>query len=88
MPCVPDPKDLLERLAAAAESAMPPAWAADLRGNLRASLRGALERMELVTREELEIQKKVLERTREKLTVLEARLAELERRSSSSGRQD
>lgn len=76
---MPDPQILLEKLAAAAESAMPPAWAADMRANLRAALRGALERMELVTREELDIQKKVLERTREKLVALEARVAELEK---------
>lgn len=79
---MPDPQLLLEKLAAAAESVMPPAWAEDLRQNLRASLRGALERMEIVTREELEIQKKVLERTREKLTTLEARVAELEKRGT------
>jgi hypothetical protein len=79
---MPDPQILLERLAAAAESVMPAAWAADLKENLRAALRGALERMELVSREELETQNKVLERTREKLAVLEARVAELEKRKS------
>jgi BMFP domain-containing protein YqiC len=79
---MPDPQVLFEKLASAAESVMPPAWAADLRDNLRASLRGALERMEVVTRDELDIQKKVLERTREKLASLEARVAELEKQKS------
>jgi len=50
----------------------------DLRRNLRASLEAALGRMELVTREEFDIQAAVLARTRGKLERLEARVAELE----------
>ena len=50
----------------------------DLEQNFRGLLQSSFERMELVSREEFEIQRKVLERTREKLEVLEARLAELE----------
>lgn len=46
----------------------------DLQGRFRQVLTGALERMDLVTREEFEIQKQVLLRTREKLEALEARL--------------
>lgn len=51
----------------------------DLQRNFRALLQSGLERMELVTREEFDIQKAVLEKTREKLEALDARLAELER---------
>ncbi len=50
----------------------------DLQRNLRASLEAALSRLNLVTREEFEIQRAVLQRTREKLKALEARVVALE----------
>lgn len=50
----------------------------DLERNFRGLLDSAFERMELVTREEFDVQRKVLERTREKLTALEAKVAELQ----------
>jgi len=51
---------------------------ADVEKNLNALLKGAFTKMELVTREEFEVQAEVLRHTREKLETLEARLAELE----------
>lgn len=50
----------------------------ELEKNFRNVLRGGLNRLDLVTREEFEVQRAVLSRTREKLEVLEAKLAELE----------
>ena len=50
----------------------------DLENNFRSVLRASLARLDLVTREEFEIQEAVLVRTREKLEALEARLEELE----------
>ncbi len=50
----------------------------DLDRNLRAALEAALARLDLVTREEFEVQSAVLARTRTKLKALEARVAELE----------
>ncbi len=50
----------------------------DLERNFRGLLDSAFERMELVTREEFDVQRKVLERTREKLAELEAKVATLE----------
>jgi BMFP domain-containing protein YqiC len=52
--------------------------AKDVEKNLRAMLSAAFAKFDLATREELEIQAKVLARTREKLSELEARIAELE----------
>ena len=52
--------------------------AADLEKNLRALMQSALGRLDLVTREEYDVQREVLARTRAKLEALEARLAELE----------
>lgn len=50
----------------------------DLAQNFRAALQGGLQRLDLVTREEFEVQREILRRTREKLERLEAQLAELE----------
>jgi len=49
----------------------------DLEDNFRAVLRSGLARLDLVTREEFEVQQAVLARTREKLDLLEARLSRL-----------
>ena len=51
----------------------------DVEKNLRAMLAAAFAHLDLVTREEFDIQSEVLARTREKLAQLEARLAELEK---------
>lgn len=75
-----DPKqldDLAQRLA----SAMPKGiqmLQEDINRNLRASLESGLGRLNLVTREEFDVQSAVLARSREKLALLEARIAELE----------
>ena len=50
----------------------------DLEQNFRRVLRGGLEKLDLVTREEFEVQEAVLARTREKLEALEKKVAELE----------
>lgn len=50
----------------------------DMEKNLRAALQSTLAKLELVTRDEFEVQSAVLQRTREKLEALEARVAELE----------
>lgn len=55
----------------------------DLEENFRSLLRSALARMDLVTREEFEVQAAVLGRTRQLLEQLEGRLAELERREET-----
>lgn len=52
--------------------------ARDLEQNLRAGLSGWLTKLDLVSREEFEVQAEVLARTREKLTQMEQRLSELE----------
>ena len=50
----------------------------DLDRNLKAAMELAFAKMDLVTREEFDIQQQVLTRTREKLRALEARVKELE----------
>lgn len=50
----------------------------DVEKNVKAMLGGAFNKMDLVTREEFDIQQQILIKTREKLMALEARIAELE----------
>ena len=54
--------------------------AADLEKNLRALLASAFGRLDLVTREEFDVQREVLARTRARLQEPEAKLSELEKR--------
>jgi BMFP domain-containing protein YqiC len=51
----------------------------DLENNFRSVLRASLSKLDLVTREEFEVQEAVLAKTRKKLEALEARLEELEK---------
>ncbi|NOX90983.1 MAG: accessory factor UbiK family protein [Gammaproteobacteria bacterium] len=51
----------------------------DMEKNLRAALQATLAKMELVTRDEFDVQSAVLQRSREKLEALEARVTELEK---------
>jgi BMFP domain-containing protein YqiC len=67
--------DLTARLSAFA-AASP---ARDIEKNVRALLSAGLARLDVVTREEYDVQAKLLARTLEKLAALEARVAALER---------
>ena len=75
-----DPKaidDIANRLA----SAIPPGLnnlKDDLEKTFQAVLQGALGKLDLVTREEFEVQKMVLAKTRSKLEDLERRVSEME----------
>jgi BMFP domain-containing protein YqiC len=57
--------------------------AKDIEKNLRGMLSSSFSRLDLVTREEFDVQAKVLARTREKLVTLEARVSALEKRLES-----
>ena len=54
---------------------------ADVEKNINALIKGAFTKMELVSREEFDVQAEVLRNTREKLVLLEKKLAELEEKS-------
>jgi BMFP domain-containing protein YqiC len=73
----PQIDDLARQLAAAVPKNLR-ALGEDLEKNFRSLLLAGFERMDLVTREEFDLQAAVLERTREKLERLEARISELE----------
>ena len=75
--------ELAQRLA----TLVPPGFDAardDLAKTFRASLQSGLERLNLVTREEFDVQRLVLMRSREKLEALEKRVVQLEAEQRSS----
>ena len=76
--------EIAQRLLASLPAALRGAQA-DLEKNFRVVLHNSLGKMDLVTRDEFDIQTKVLERTRARLALLEARLAELEQASRGAG---
>ncbi len=53
----------------------------DVEKNMRALLTGALGRLDLVTREEFDLQREALARSRDRLAELEAKIVELETRA-------
>ena len=52
--------------------------ARDIEKNVRVLMSSTFSRLDLVTREEFDVQQELLQRTREKLEQMEARVAELE----------
>ena len=75
-----DPKvidDLARRLSEAVPSGLREARQ-DIEKNFRTVLQNTLAKMDLVTREEFDVQTRLLARTREKLEALEKAMAELE----------
>lgn len=74
-----DPK-LFDELRSRIDEALRNSPAQDLEKNLRALLAAWFDRLDLVLREDFEVQKKLLERAQAKLAELEARIAELESR--------
>lgn len=79
-----DPKSI-DDIATRLSDAIPPGFnnlKEDLEKNFRAILQSALGKMDLVTREEFEVQKGVLAKTRSRLEDLEKRVAEIEQNIS------
>jgi BMFP domain-containing protein YqiC len=72
--------DLSAKLSAVANSGP----AKDIEKNMRALLSQGFAKLDLVTREEFDVQAQVLARTREKLAALEALVAKLEAQRNKS----
>ncbi|SIT70169.1 hypothetical protein SAMN05216526_1251 [Ectothiorhodosinus mongolicus] len=58
----------------------------DIEKNVKASLSGTFQRMDLVTREEFDVQVALLERTRERLAAMEERVTALEKAMLNGGK--
>ncbi|OHC66369.1 MAG: phosphoheptose isomerase [Rhodocyclales bacterium GWA2_65_19] len=72
---------LLDEMSARVSSLLAATPAGDIEKNMRAALSSMFAKLDLVTREEFDVQREVLLRAREKLTALETRVAELEARN-------
>ena len=75
---------VLDDISARINEAIASSPARDIQKNLRAMVASATSKLDLVTREEFEVQAELLLRTREKLDALEARVAALEARRNRS----
>lgn len=73
-----DPK-ILEEFGAKMSALLANSPAKDIEKNAKAMMSGVFSKLDLVTREEFDVQAQVLARTREKLKELEARVEALER---------
>ena len=69
----------LKKIAESLGEVLPGELLQDVKKNVRGVVQGSLDKMNLVTREELNVQQKVLARTREQLEVLQQRVSELEK---------
>ena len=70
----------LDELAKRIGRAIEASPAKDIEKNVKALLQGGLAKLDVVPRAEFDVQAKVLARTREKLELLETKVAELEGR--------
>lgn len=79
------PVKVLEELGNKVSELLASTPAKDVEKNVKAMMSSAFSRLDLVTREEFEVQREVLLRTREKLVELEAKIADLEARKADAG---
>lgn len=78
-------KRLFDDLSARIQEALRNSPAPDIEKNIRALLAGWFDRMDLVMREDFDVQRQLLERAQAKLLELETRVAELERTRGKNG---
>jgi BMFP domain-containing protein YqiC len=78
-------KKLLDDINERMKSVIAQSPVADIEKNLRVLLAGWFSRLDLVTREEFDVQREVLRRAQDRLVQLEARLAELETTRKDEG---
>jgi len=81
--------DSIDKLARALAEAVPQGLRSvgdDLEKNFRTVLKSGFSKLDLVTREEFEVQEAVLQKTRQNLDAMEARLADLEPTAKKSVR--
>ncbi len=77
---------VFEDLSAKLHEAVNSSPAKDIEKNVRALLAQGFAKLDLVTREEFDVQAQVLARAREQLTTLEARIAELEAQRNTAAK--
>jgi ubiquinone biosynthesis accessory factor UbiK len=79
-----DPK-FFDKLAKQLSELIPPQFQSmreELQANFKTTLQGIFSKLNLVTREEFDVQTRLLEKARERISLLEKRIAELEQTKS------
>ncbi len=71
--------EIIERIMQTAKAAVPDALSKDVKNNVRAALQDVISDLDIVSREELDIQKEVLAKTRAKVDEMEIIIADLEK---------
>ena len=74
------PADIIERIMQTAKTVLPDTLSQDVKDNVRAALQDVISELDVVTREELDIQKEVLKKTRAKVDEMESIIVDLEKR--------
>ena len=72
--------EIIDRILQTAKAAVPEALGNDVKENVRAALQDVISELDVVTKEELDVQKEVLARTRAKVDELETIILDLEQR--------
>lgn len=76
----------MDKISAAIEKLLPPQLAREVREHIKQAVASNLDKMNLVTREQFEVQAKVLQRTRARLQELEAQVAKLENQNKDENK--
>lgn len=69
---------MLDKISQAIQSILPPDLTDEVKNNIDAVVKSNFEKMNLVTREQMEIQEKILTRTRQRVIELEKQVKEME----------
>ncbi|MFT6723368.1 MAG: BMFP domain-containing protein YqiC [Arenicella sp.] len=72
--------DIINRIMLTAKAAVPESLSNDVKENVKAAIQDVISDLDVVTREELDTQKAVLEKTRAKVDQMELVIAELEKK--------
>lgn len=72
--------EIIERIMQTAKAAVPESLSKDVKENVRAAIQDVISDLDVVTREELDVQKQVLKKTRAKVDEMESIIADLEKR--------
>lgn len=78
-------RTVLEKLLMGIDSALSTGPVKDVKSNIEALIRSNLEKLDFVSREQFDIQVKIVERTRARVNALEEQVKALENRLSNQG---
>ena len=72
--------DIIQKIMLTAKAAVPESLSNDVKENIKAAIQDVMSELDVVTREELDVQKAVLAKTRTKVEEMERVISELEKK--------